>query len=403
MEQVAFVKRLSTIVRTADFDFVLPPGQIAAVPAARRDHSRLMLLDRVTGTVNHAQFKDIVRYAPAGALLVLNDTRVIAARLSARKPTGGAVELLLTHSVRTADPVQGGVDEVWEALARGLGRVSEEVELAIDERLSARVIEKRAGGTVVVRLRVRGARSLLELLDEIGEVPLPPYIEAARRRAGPNLTPVDDRDRYQTVYAAVPGAVAAPTAGLHFTPELLGELRAAGCETATVTLHVGPGTFRPVEVEDPRLHRMDVERYHIPRATADAVARARAAGRAVLAVGTTAVRALEASARAHAGDVVAGDGATDLMLLPGEPFQVVTALLTNFHMPRSTLIMLVAAFAGREAVLGAYAEADAQAYRFGSYGDAMIIMGTLGGSPNPPAAGSGERSSPAPAGSRGAG
>jgi len=373
MEKAAFVKRLSSIVRTADFDFALPLDQIAAAPAPRREDSRLLVLGRSTGEVKHAHFHEIVPLLPAQSLVVLNDARVIAARLRGRKPTGGAMELLLTRSVSRGTAGPDGAEEVWEALGRGVARLTPETDLDLGPKLSARVLERRAGGAVVVRLTVRGARSVLDLLDEIGEIPLPPYIEAARRRAGAAGPPVDDRQRYQTVYAQEPGAVAAPTAGLHFTPELLGELGAAGHELATVTLHVGPGTFRPIEVEDPHLHRMDVERYQIPPATADAIAAARAAGRPIVTVGTTVVRALEASARANGGRVTAGDGATDLMLLPGEPFLVASALCTNFHMPRSTLVMLVAAFAGQEAILGAYREAIAQGYRFGSYGDAMLV------------------------------
>jgi len=208
-------------------------------------------------------------------------------------------------------------------------------------------------------------------------MPLPPYIEAARRRAPPSheAQPVDDRLRYQTVFASEPGAVAAPTAGLHFTPELLAAAARAGHQIATVTLHVGPGTFRPVEVDDPAAHRMDAERYRVPAATAGAIALARREGRRIVAVGTTVVRTLEASARAHGGQVVAGEAETDLFLAPGARFQVVTDLITNFHLPRSTLLMLVAAFAGRSLILETYAEAVRLGYRFYSYGDAMLITG----------------------------
>jgi S-adenosylmethionine:tRNA ribosyltransferase-isomerase len=223
-----------------------------------------------------------------------------------------------------------------------------------------------------VRFEGRGGDTLASVLDAIGEVPLPPYIEAARReRGGP--PGIDDRDRYQTVYASAPGAVAAPTAGLHFTEARLAELRARGHELARLTLHVGPGTFRPVKSDDPRAHRMDEERYVIPAETADAIARARAEGRPVVAVGTTVVRTLEASARANGGVVAPGPGATDLYILPGDPFAVVDGLVTNFHLPRSTLLMLVCAFAGTAPVLAAYEEAVAAGYRFYSYGDAMFI------------------------------
>jgi S-adenosylmethionine:tRNA ribosyltransferase-isomerase len=364
-------------VRTADFDFSLPAEQVATAPAPRRDDARLMLLDRATGARQHAYFRELGRHLAPRSLIVLNDTRVIAARLRTRKHSGGAVELLLTRSMSRKQTPDGAA-EVWEALARGLGGGGE-VTLPLGEGVSATVIDRQSEGRVLVRFELRGATPLLERLDEIGEVPLPPYIETARRQAGARAAAVDDRARYQTVYAAVPGAVAAPTAGLHFTAALLDELRAAGHETAAITLHVGPGTFRPVKVDDPRGHRLDVEGYRIPRQTAEAVAAARAAGRDVVAVGTTVVRALEASARAHAGAVAAGDAETDLMLLPGDPFLIVTGLITNFHLPRSTLLMLVAAFAGREAVLAAYAEAIAQGYRFYSYGDAMFIGGATPG------------------------
>jgi S-adenosylmethionine:tRNA ribosyltransferase-isomerase len=373
MEKVVSVKRLSAVLATADFDFALPVEQIAMVPAPRRDGSRLLVLERPSGAVKHGYFKEILHFLPPRSLLVLNDTRVIPARLRGHKPTGGAVELLLTRSISPTSVSGDGRGEAWEALARGLGKVQLPLRVDIDPRLGATVIERLGGGAVVVRLETAG--SLLEVLEEVGEVPLPPYIEAARRRAGSPVTAADDRARYQTVYAAQPGAVAAPTAGLHFTPELLDEIRAAGHDTATITLHVGPGTFRPVEVEDPRAHRMDVEHYRIPAATAAALAAARAEGRPVIAVGTTVVRALEAAARAAGagGAVAAGEGATDLMLLPGDPFLVVTGLVTNFHLPRSTLLMLVAAFAGRDKVLAAYADAIARGYRFYSYGDAMLI------------------------------
>jgi S-adenosylmethionine:tRNA ribosyltransferase-isomerase len=365
-------------VRTTDYDFELPPERIAAIPAARRDGSRLLLMDRLNGSCKHEHFHNLPRLLPPRSLLVLNDTRVIAARLRARKPTGGAIEFLLTRSVDRALEA-GGVVETWEALARGLGRITDHASgpaFVIGPRLTATVVEPRSDGRVLLRLHALGVSSVLEILDDLGEIPLPPYIEAARKSAGAAVPAVDDRQRYQTVYAAAPGAVAAPTAGLHFTPALLDQVREAGHEVVTVTLHVGPGTFRPVKTEDPRLHELDEERYDIPAATAGAIERARGAGRAVVAVGTTVVRALEASARAHAGRVVAGDAATTLLILPGDPFRVVSGLVTNFHLPRSSLLMLVAAFAGRDPVLAAYREAVAREYRFYSYGDAMLICET---------------------------
>jgi S-adenosylmethionine:tRNA ribosyltransferase-isomerase len=364
-------------LRTADFDYLLPPDRIAAVPAQRRDESRLLVMPRGGGaTPVHGRFADLAQHLPPRSLIVLNDTRVLAARLHGRRPTGGAVELLLTRAI-SMTPVQSGFDETWECLGRNLGNAPVGFVVEIDvppgaPRVTATIVERGEEGRFVVRLEGRGATALAAALDTIGEIPLPPYIEAARREAG-RASEVDDRERYQTVYARAPGAVAAPTAGLHFTEERLAELVARGHELARVTLHVGPGTFRPVKADDPRAHRMDVEHYVVPAETADAVARARAEGRAVIAVGTTVVRTLEASARAHGGVVTAGQGATDLYILPGDAFAVVTGLVTNFHLPKSTLLMLVCAFAGTAPVLAAYEEAVARGYRFYSYGDAMFL------------------------------
>jgi S-adenosylmethionine:tRNA ribosyltransferase-isomerase len=393
----SFVKQIATDLRTADFHYDLPPGLVASVPAETRDASRLLVLRREgqqsTQSTEHTRFRELGRHLPPRALLVINDTRVIAARLRAHKPTGGAVEIFLTRGIST-EPTPTGFSEVWEVLARGLGPAGVGLRLAVEAasapvpgaaapEVTVSVLERRDEGRFVVRLDGRGASSLLAILDQLGEVPLPPYIVAARRSEGAatrgsqgaGAVAVDDRARYQTVYADAPGAVAAPTAGLHFTPALLDELRAAGHEVARVTLHVGPGTFRPVTAVDPRQHRMDEERFTISPEAARAVAEARAAGRAVVAVGTTVVRTLEASARAHGGVVTAGEGATDLFILPGDTFQIVTGLITNFHLPESTLLMLVCAFAGQVRVLAAYREAVARGYRFYSYGDAMLIVG----------------------------
>jgi S-adenosylmethionine:tRNA ribosyltransferase-isomerase len=360
---------------TANFDYLLPPSCIAAVPAETRDSARLLVMDRATGVRKHARFLDLLEYLPPRSLLVLNDTRVFPARLRGRKSTGGAVELLLTRRILNEPAEPGGFSERWEGLTRGLGSRPSAGTIDVGGGIRVEPIEFRGGGWATLRAFGPGD-SLLARLDEIGEVPLPPYIEAARKRAGGALAPVDDRARYQTVYAAAPGAVAAPTAGLHFTPRLLVALADAGHQVAFVTLDVGPGTFRPVKTEDPCEHQMDAERFRISPDAAAAVARARAEGRRVVAVGTTVVRTLEACARAHDGQVVAGAGATDLFLLPGARFAVVTDLITNFHLPRSTLLMLVAAFAGRELVLQAYEEAVRLGYRFYSYGDAMFITGT---------------------------
>ena len=360
-------------METADFDYVLPPESIAATPALNREDARLLVMDRRRGSRKHARFRDLLEHLPPRALLVLNDTRVFPARLRGRKPSGGAFEFLLTRRVSIDAVGAGRFCETWDGLTRGLGSESAPRALMLGAGVQVEIIDRRAMGRALPRATGPG-ESLLALLDEIGEVPLPPYIEAARRRGG-ELAAVDDRARYQTVFADEPGAVAAPTAGLHFTPGLLDAARGAGHQVAFVTLHVGPGTFRPVEVADPLQHQMDAEHFRISRETAEAIASARAQGRRVVAVGTTVVRTLEASARAHAGAVVAGEGSTDLFIVPGARFEVVTDLITNFHLPRSTLLMLVAAFAGREPVLAAYAEAVQLGYRFYSYGDAMLITG----------------------------
>jgi len=345
-----------------------------------------MLMGRWGGTCNHLHFREIARLLPPRSLLVLNDTKVIPARLHGSKPSGGNIELLLTRFVEDGRDADGRT-EVWEALGKNLGRgPGGALQFAGD--LRAQILERRDEGRILLRFSGLGDADLVSRLGEIGEIPLPPYIEAARRRAtrpgdgegeregqGEGVGAVDDRVRYQTVYARAPGAVAAPTAGLHFTPELLAEVAAAGHEIVGLTLHVGPGTFRPVKSEQASEHVMEEERYLIPDATARAVQAASAARRPVVAVGTTVVRALEGAARAGRGEVGAGPGATALFLRPGDTFQVVTDLITNFHLPRSTLLMLVAAFAGRERVLAAYAEAVERGYRFYSYGDAMLITG----------------------------
>lgn len=403
-------------MKTADFDFHLPPEQIALHPAARRDEARLLVLDRRSGARVHSRFGELGRFLPPRSLLVLNETRVFPARLRARRPTGGQVELLLVRRV-TDDVVPSAAPEgtrdhdepaarreIWEAMARQAGNLARGTRLRLVHPAAAsfgcevtflgKITEdvSPTKETPLVRLAFGLTEGdVLALAEACGEIPLPPYIEQGRRSsaAPAPVEPVgrpdealDDRVRYQTVYARASGAVAAPTAGLHFTENLLDELCAAGHELARLVLHVGPGTFRPVKTDDPTAHVMDAEAYEIPAATAAAVARARREGRAVVAVGTTSVRALEAAARAPgapAGGIRAGAGEARLFLKPGEPFLVVDGLITNFHLPRSTLLMLVSALAGRDAVLEAYAEAVALGYRFYSYGDAMLIRPGVSG------------------------
>ncbi len=358
-------------MRTADFDYPLPPELIAQRPAPRRDAARLLVLERRTGGLEHRRFPELLAYLRAGEVLVLNDSRVIPARLRARKPPGGgAVEVLLCEEAAPND---------WWVMLRPGKRVRTGTHLEFcparsgtGPRLTATVREKNAEG--LYRLVFEGA-DVRAALEDFGEVPLPPYIE----RAG---TPwPEDRERYQTVYARQPGSVAAPTAGLHFTAELLEAIRARGVAVHSVTLHVGPGTFAPVKAARVEDHVMHEEVYELPEATAAAVNAARAAGRRVVAVGTTSVRVLEsAAATAPNGRLAPGRGRTRLFIYPPYRFRVVDALLTNFHLPESTLLMLVCAFAapgettGRERVLRAYAEAVRERYRFFSYGDAMLLL-----------------------------
>ena len=346
----------------ADFDYDLPPALIAQEPVARRDAARLLRLGREDGAIAHHRFADLRTLLPDDCVLVLNDTRVIPARLRGRKSTGGKVELLLVR--RVSDAAQ-----TWRVLCKGAGnqRAGDRVTLAGD--LRAEWVSAPADGEGVVRFfSAPGSdEDVARLLERFGEAPLPPYI---KRPPGPGAA---DRARYQTVYARAPGAVAAPTAGLHFTPELLAALERDGVTLCFVTLHVGPGTFQPVRTDRVEAHRMAAEAYDIGPAAAQTVNAAKARGRKVIAVGTTTTRALEAAAR-HDGRVRPGADETDLFLYPGARFRIVDGLLTNFHLPRSTLLLLVAALAGREHVLHAYAEAVRRGYRFYSYGDAMLIV-----------------------------
>jgi S-adenosylmethionine:tRNA ribosyltransferase-isomerase len=370
---------------TRDFDYDLPAERIAQHPAPRGE-SRLLVLE-AEGAARHRRVRDLPELLAAGDLLVVNDTRVIPARLFARRvPGGGRVELLL---------VEKAGEREWDALAKPGRKARPGTRLDLGGGLTAVTAERPAerpttaaagregeegrggdpsgaGGTGGGpgerdgRLRVVFSEPVEPHLERLGHVPLPPYIKRADQAA--------DRERYQTVYARSPGAIAAPTAGLHFDEELLAAVEARGAAVAPVTLHVGIGTFKPVTAALVHEHRMEAERYEIPEAAAEAIARTRAAGGRVVAVGTTVVRALEAAARDD-GTVPAGPGRTDLFITPGHRFRVVDALLTNFHLPRSTLLMLVCAFAGRERVLAAYREAIAEGYRFYSYGDAILCAG----------------------------
>ena len=335
---------------TRDFDFELPEERIAQRPAPRGE-SRLLVVDAVREG-RHRTIRELPVLLRPGDLLVVNDTRVIPARLFARRRSGGGeVEILLAERL---------CDREWDALLRPGRRARPGTMLDLAPGLSAEVVSRGEDG----RFRLRFSTAVEPWLDALGHVPLPPYV---KRPDEP-----EDRERYQTVWAREPGAIAAPTAGLHFDAPLLAALEARGIERVPVTLHVGLGTFKPVTADLVHEHHMDAERYAVGESTAAALAAARREGRRVVAVGTTVVRALEGAAAAHAGEVPAGAGSTRLFVYPGFRFRVVDALLTNFHLPQSTLLMLVCAFAGTERVLAAYREAVGAGYRFYSYGDAML-------------------------------
>ena len=367
-------------MRTSDFDYDLPPELIAQTPVEPRDSSRLMVLDRATGRTEHRRFGQIVEYLGPGDLMVFNQSRVIPARLyGVRDDSGSRVELLL---------LRREAEGVWEALARPGRRLRPGTRITVvppnGERLSSGSVASGEGDpslTVeILESRANGLKSVWlsseDSIDKMGHTPLPPYI---RQR-------LEDPERYQTVYARTPGSAAAPTAGLHFTPELLTRIRSAGVETAFVTLHVGLDTFRPVQDEDPTAHQIHTERYSLDGEAASALNRAQAEGRRIVAVGTTSVRVVEqAAADAERGGRKFGpvEGDASIYILPGHRFRAVDTMLTNFHLPRSTLLMLVSAFAqhgaadgasGREMMLAAYADAIRRRYRFYSFGDAMLII-----------------------------
>lgn len=342
--------------RTSDFEFDLPPGQIAQTPSGERDRSRLLAVDRASGGLRHLRFADLAELVPPGDALVLNETRVFPARLLGRRAGGGEAEVLLLHPAGE-DPA------LWTALVRPGAKLKPGRTVEVGPELSVEVVDSTPSGERIVRLVTPLPPE--EALDRYGHVPLPPYVQRPD-------TP-EDRERYQTVYGRERGSVAAPTAGLHFTPELLARLEAKGVRLVRLVLHVGVGTFRPVEAEDPAEHRMHSEWYRVSREAAEALNGVRAAGGSVWAVGTTSVRTLESVAD-EAGAFHPGEGWTDIFIRPGYRFRGVDHLVTNFHLPRSTLLMLVSAFGGYELVMGAYREAVREGYRFFSYGDAMVLL-----------------------------
>ena len=344
---------MTDAMQTKDYWYDLPEELIAQTPLERRDSSRLMVLDRETGDVSHRHFYDIVEYLRPGDCLVMNDSRVLPARLLGHRPSGGAVEVLLLRDLG---------DNRWECLCKP-GRkmqVGNEVIFGSGE-LTAVVREVREDGNRVVEFQYEGI--FLEVLERLGKMPLPPYIKEE----------LADQERYQTVYSREVGSAAAPTAGLHFTKELLEKIRAMGVQTAFVTLHVGLGTFRPVKAEQITDHHMHTELCMISEETASILNRTKAAGGRIICVGTTSCRTLE-SLVGEDGRFAAGSKWTDIFIYPGYRFKAMDGLITNFHLPESTLVMLVSAFAGREHVLNAYAEAVKERYRFFSFGDAMCII-----------------------------
>jgi S-adenosylmethionine:tRNA ribosyltransferase-isomerase len=346
-----------------DYDYDLPEELIAQEPAPERDQARMLVLQRQGQTLTHSRFAELPQWLEPGEVVVINDTRVFPARLRGQKASGGRVEVLLVElppqAAEGAGVRQGTARALWRAAKPP--RPGQEVKFG--PSLRAEVIAVAGGGLVDLRLDSREADLLTELTRS-GEVPLPPYIRRPPRG--------DDRHRYQTVYAQHLGAVAAPTAGLHFTPQVLDALAAKGVAIVPLTLHVGPGTFQPVRHEDYRQHRLAPEYFLLSPQSAAAINAAKAAGRRLVAVGTTCVRVLEGQYRQ--GAVQPGSGWCDLFIQPGHRFQVVDRLLTNFHLPKTTLLLLVSAFAGREFVLQAYATAVAHRYRFYSYGDCMLIL-----------------------------
>lgn len=339
-------------MKTKDFDFELPTELIAQHPLEKRDNSRLLVLNKTTGAISHKHFTDITDYLRAGDVLVINNTKVIPARLFGIKQGGTAhIEVLLLKQTNEKD--------CWEVLVKPGKRVKTGAIIDFGSKLTGEIISETSSGRII-RFYYEGI--FTEILDELGAMPLPPYITEK----------LEDQNRYQTVYAKYDGSAAAPTAGLHFTPELLEKIKTMGVEVVEVLLHVGLGTFRPVQAEEISDHEMHSEYYDISPQAAQCINKAKEEGRRVIAVGTTSTRTLESVAQN--GRLKSGDGWTQIFIYPGYQFQILDGLITNFHLPKSTLVMLVSALAGKENVLHAYHEAIAEKYRFFSFGDAMLII-----------------------------
>lgn len=337
-------------MQVKDFDYELPQEMIAQHPMEPRDHSRLLVVDKNTGIIEHKHFYDLCEYLKPGDLLVFNDTRVIPARLHGFKDTGARVEVFLLTRIDQND---------WEVLVKPGRKLKVGAKIKFSDELSCEIIEHTDFGGRIARFHYDGIFE--EILDRLGETPLPPYITA----------PLEDKERYQTVYSRENGSAAAPTAGLHFTKDLLSKIKSMGCEEVFVTLHVGLGTFRPVSVGDITDHVMHKEFYSVSQEAAQAINKAKSEGRRIIAVGTTAVRTLESAG--ESGVIRAGGGWTNIFIYPGYKFRLVDSLVTNFHLPQSTLLMLISALSTRELMLATYAVAVAEKYRFFSFGDAMFI------------------------------
>lgn len=344
-------------MHTDDFDFDLPDALIAQHPAARRDQARMMVMDRASGPLRHLHIPDFPELLAPGDALVLNNTRVIPARTRGHKSTGGRVEVLFVEP----EPDR---DAEWWVMMKSSHRPHPGARVELDGGLMLEVLENRSDG--LNRVRAEGPVDVLAHLEAHGEPPLPPYIKREHLCE-------DDPERYQTVYASSPGAVAAPTAGLHFTPEVLDRVRERGVQVVELTLHVGPGTFRPVKVDRVEDHVMDEERYVVSEEAATTLNRVRASGRRIVAVGSTSVRTLETVVDAD-GQIQPGSGRSGLYIHPPYRFRAVDAILTNFHLPKSTLLMMMSAFTSRDRLLAAYAEAVRREYRFFSYGDCMVML-----------------------------
>ena len=341
-------------MKVTEFDYKLPEELIAQTPIKKRDESRLMVLNRKEQTIEHKIFKDIIDYLKPGDVLVRNNTKVIPARLYGRKETGAKVEFLLLNNIE---------GDIWESIVRPGNKLHVGAKVIFgDGILEAKILEVMPGGTRKVEFKYDGIFN--EILDKIGLMPLPPYIHETLK----------EKDRYQTVYAKYDGSAAAPTAGLHFTPELLEKIQEKGVEIANVTLHVGIGTFRPVKEDTVEAHKMHSEHFYIKQEDVDKINKAKQEGRRVIAVGTTSCRVLESIADENTGMVKPIEDDTEIFIYPGYKFKCIDGLITNFHLPQSTLLMLVSALAGKDYIMRAYKEAVKEKYRFFSFGDAMFIM-----------------------------